>query len=219
MLAATHYDNLLVFVFFGIAVLFQLLSAAAKNRKRRGDQTRRSTTTPQSPRTLPREADDADQIRKFLEVLGQPTTSKPPEPVQPRPTYQRPLTHVPPFGPPLPPLKTRPPDLPEQVELPREVRLPQQIPPVRKAKTFRPTTPDAPFEVHQGPQPLETAAPIKSPAEAYARATAPPAQTVQAKTDFAAMLRSTSGLRDAVILREIFGPPRSMQPLDLVGSV
>jgi hypothetical protein len=33
------------------------------------------------------------------------------------------------------------------------------------------------------------------------------------------MLRSTSGLRDAIILREIFGPPRSMQPLDLVGSV
>jgi hypothetical protein len=224
MIAATHYDNLLVLLFFGIAILFQILTrAASKGRKRPTDTGRRSTSPPQVSRPISREEDETDQerIRKFLEALGQPTTSTPPPPVASRPTYQRPvvLPHVGPFSSQLPPLKTRPPDLPEQDELPREIRLPGQIPPIRKAKTFRPTTPEASFEVHRDPQPLETPATIKSPEEAYALATAPAIKTVQPKTDFATLLRSTSGLRDAIILREIFGPPRSMQPLDLFGSV
>ena len=219
MFAATHHDNWLVLVFFGIAILFQILSrAGSKGRKKPDDPTRRSTSPSQRSRPLPREADDTDQIRKFLEALGQPTTSTPPPPAKQRPTYQKPLTHVPPFGSPLPPLKTRPPDLPEEAELPREIRLPGQIPPIRRAKTFRPTTSEAPFEVHQGPQPPETPEKIKTAAEAYALATAPAAKSVQRKSDVATLLRSTSGLRDAIILREIFGPPRSMQPLDLVGS-
>jgi DNA-directed RNA polymerase specialized sigma24 family protein len=33
-------------------------------------------------------------------------------------------------------------------------------------------------------------------------------------TDFATRLRSSSGLRNAIILREIFGSPRSLQPLE-----
>ena len=228
MLAATHFDNLLVLLFFGIAILFQLLSAAAaKNRKRRGG-TREESTSPSQPLSTEQDETDEERIRKFLEALGQPTTSKPPELIKPRPTFQKPLVvqkeEVPPVRrrsvlSPLPPLTTRPPDLPQQGELPREIRLPQQIPPISKAKTFRTTTPDAPFEVQRGRQPLETPATITSPAEAYALATAPVAKSAQPKTDFATMLRSTSGLREAIILREIFGPPRSLQPLDLVGSV
>ena len=60
---------------------------------------------------------------------------------------------------------------------------------------------------------------IKSAAEAYAIATQPISKSVETKIDLATLLRSTSGLRDAIILREIFGPPRSLQPLDLVGTV
>ena len=198
MLAATHYDNLFVLLFFGVAILFQLLSAAGKNRKRRDDQRKRSTSSPETSRPA-EEEDDADRIRKFLEALGQPTTSKPP-PVAQRPTYQKPIV-VARKQPeparrrsvlsPLPPLTTRPPDVPTQAERPRETRLPQP----------------------------EPAASVTTPTEAYALATAAIEKVAQPKTDFAAMLRSTSGLRDAMILREIFGPPRSMQPLDLVGSV
>jgi hypothetical protein len=50
-------------------------------------------------------------------------------------------------------------------------------------------------------------------------ATATVAQASKSKVELATLLRSTSGLRDAIILREIFGPPRSLQPLDLVGTV
>ena len=152
----------------------------------------------------------------FLEALGQPTTSKPPPPVMPRPTYQKPvvLPHVPPFASPLPPLTTRPPDLP------REIKLPGQITSTRGKRTFRPRVAEASgFEVQEGPVATEPPPIIKTPAEAYAIATQPISKPDQTETNIAALLRSTSGLRNAIILREVLGPPRSLQPLDLVGSV
>jgi len=218
-MAAVHLDNLLFLLFVAIAIFFQILTrAATKSRRRPGDTTRRSTSPSQMSRPIPRETDDTDEqrIRKFLEALGQPTTSEPPAPVAPRPTYQRPvvLAHVGPMKSPLPPLTTRPPDLP------REIRLPGRIAPTREARTFQPRVAEAPaFEVQQGQPLLEPSPVIKTAAEAYAIATKPIAKSADAKIDIATLLRSTSGLRDAIILREIFGPPRSLQPLDLVGSV
>jgi len=219
-MAALHLDNLLFLLFVAIAIFFQILTrAATKGRKRPGDTTRKSTSPSQTARQLSTEPDETDEqrIRKFLEALGQPTTSKPPAPVAPRPTYQRPtvLPHVPPpLRSPLPPLTTRPPDLP------REIKLPGQIPPTREARSFQPRVAEAPaFEVQQGLAPLESPPVITTAAEAYAIANQPKSKSTEAKIDFATMLRSTSGLRNAIILREIFGPPRSLQPLDLVGSV
>jgi hypothetical protein len=196
-MAAVHLDNLLFLLFVAVAIFFQILTrAATKGRKRPGDTTRRSTPPSQMSRPISGDADETDEqrIRKFLEALGQPTTSKPPAPVAPRPTYQRPtvLPHVPPpMKSPLPPLTTRPPDLPREIKLPG-----------------------------QGPPPLEPLPVIKTAAaEEYEVATQPISKSAEAKIDVAILLRSTSGLRDAIILREIFGPPRSLQPLDLVGSV
>jgi hypothetical protein len=60
---------------------------------------------------------------------------------------------------------------------------------------------------------------IVTAAEAYAITPQSTSKSEDARINLATMLRSTSGLRDAIILREIFGPPRSLQPLDLVGSV
>src|SRR4029077_9023997 len=136
-MVAVHLDNLLFLLFVAIAIFFQILTrAATKSRRRPGDTTRRSTSPSQRARPIASgsEDTDADRIRKFLEALGQPTTSKPPAPVAPRPTYQRPAA-LPPVGrmkSPLPPLTTRPPDLP------REIKLPGQITPTREARTFRP---------------------------------------------------------------------------------
>jgi hypothetical protein len=217
-MAAVHLDNLLFLLFVAIAIFFQILTrAATKSRRRPGDTTRRSTSPSQMSRPISGDADETDEqrIRKFLEALGQPTTSKPPAPVTQRPTYQRPIMpRVPPIiasG--LPPLTTRPPDLP------REIKLPGQITPTREARTFQPRVAEAPsFQVQQSPPLLEPLPVIKTAAEAYAIATQPPSKTGEAKIDIATLLRSTSGLRDAIILREIFGPPRSLQPLDLVGS-
>jgi len=209
-MAALHLDNLLFLLFVALAIFFQILTrAATKGRRRPGDTTRRSTPPSQRARPIASESEetDADRIRKFLEALGQPTTSKPPAPVAPR-------TDIPP----RPVAPVRPPIAPF-AELPRKIP-PGQIPPTREAKTFQPRAAEAPaFKVQQGPPPLEPRPVIKTAAEAYTIATQPISKPADAKIDIATLLRSTSGLRDAIILREIFGPPRSLQPLDLVGSV
>jgi len=218
-MAAIHLDNLLFLLFVALAIFFQILTkAATKGRRRPGDTTRRTTSPSQMSRPLSGDADETDEqrIRKFLEALGQPTTSEPPAPVAPRPTYQRPvvLPRVGPMRSPLPPLKTRPPDLP------REIKLPGQITPTREATPFQPRVAEAPaFEIQQGAPPLEPTPVIKTAAEAYAIATQPISKSAPTEIDIAMLLRSTSGLRNAIILREIFGPPRSLQPLDFAGSV
>jgi len=210
MLAA-HLDNLLFLLFIAIAIFFQILTrAASKGRRRPGDTRRISTSPSQMSRPLSGDADETDEerIRKFLEALGQPTTSKPPAPVRPR-------TDIPP----RPVAPVRPPIAPF-AELQRKIRLPRQIPPTREAKTFLPKVAEASaFEVQQGQPPPEPLPVIKTAAEAYAFATQPIAKSPETRIDVAAFLGSTSGLRDAIILREIFGPPRSLQPLDLVGTV
>src|SRR3981189_2230915 len=102
-----HLDNLLFILLIVMAALFRLLASKAGQTKRKlqnPDQT--STTSPQlgePPRRAPVESDE-ERIRKFLEALGQPATSRPPPPVSRKPTYQKPivLPHVGPFGSPLP---------------------------------------------------------------------------------------------------------------------
>jgi hypothetical protein len=202
VLAAAHLNNFLFLLFVAIAIFFQLLTRVASKTGRRpgSDTKRRSTLPPETPRPTSGRTDDTDEdrIRKFLEALGQPATSKPPEPVAPRPTYQKPLVVQrveprsvrPTILSPLPPLTTRPPES----RLLTEQRAPRQTPPLA------PITED---EVTAAFQPA-TAQPISKP---------------EAKIDIPKLLKTTSGLRDAIILREIFGPPRSLQPLDLVVNV
>jgi len=193
MIAAAHLDNFLFLLFVAIWIFFQLLTRlATKAGKRSSDETkRRAASTPQPARPS-REETDEDRIRKFLEALGQPTTSKPPPPVASRPTYQKTVVLPRPKAPiarrilsPLPPLTTQPPDVPTELQTPPVSAVPAES------------------ELQRVVQPVAQAAPDRVPS----------------KPNIATLLRSTSGLRDAIILREIFGPPRSLQPLDLVGNV
>jgi len=228
---AVHFENLIFLLFVALVVLFQLLTRAASVGRKDADESEPEEESPPPvppPRVRPRPVTDEQRIREFLEALGQPPTATPPPPpvahrseiappaVATRPTYQKPvvLPRVPPFRSPLPPLTTRPPDLP------REIRLPGQTPRTRQARVFLPKAPDLPaFEVHETQTPLESPPEmVKSAAEAYAAATLPPVAPQQPGTHYAALLRSTSSLRDAIVLREIFGPPRSLQPLDLLGT-
>ncbi|MBV9617763.1 MAG: hypothetical protein JO201_00990 [Verrucomicrobia bacterium] len=190
---AIHLDNILFLLFVAVAFLFQLLTRAATKggRKTGGDQNRRSTSPPR------REQTEEDRIRKFLEALGQPTTSTPPPPVLQRPTYQKPIVLPRPeqrpiarrILSPLPPLTARPPDLPVETQLPYQ-------PPPPQSEPIAETGVNAPLEP-----------------------TAPPTSKTESRSDIATLLRTASGLRQAILIREIFGPPRSLQPLDLVGTV
>ena len=137
---------------------------------------------------------EEERIRRFLEALGQPAGTTPPK-VTPRP---RPV--VPKIFPQLPPLKTAPPPLPVE-----KVR--QAAPP-----------PPLPMEVKSA-RPLETAYQVQD----FQRQTSsePPSRRSAAGPGAIARIKlgTPQDLRTAIILREIFGPPRSLQSSDLTSAV
>jgi hypothetical protein len=217
---AVSLDNLLFFLLIAVAALFQLLSKTISKAGKSDSNETSSSPRPQTPRPIqraPRES-DADRIRKFLEALGQPPTSTPPPPVAPR-------THVPPR--PLAPVQPTP-VVPGAFRLPREQR---EKPDVSQRESFpleQPSRlqqivpppvppPTAPaFEVHEAvPVELQQPPVIKPPVEAYTAT-----QAVAKRADFtmniATLLLSKSGLREAILLREILGPPRGLQAFDLL---
>jgi hypothetical protein len=197
-------DSWLFFLLVAIAVLFRWLASKATTSEKRGGSQDESMTQPDRPeREEP--VSDEEQIRRFLEALGQPRTSKPPPPVAPRTDVPpRPLAPVQPLRTVLP-IPARP-----AAETRREVIVPEKIPPPIPEAPFAPSIPTVvrkPAAQFVGP------AQVSEPmVEAYAIA---PADTTaeKFKVDLQVLLASPSGLRDAIILREIFGPPRSLQPL------
>jgi len=209
-----HFDNLLFILLIAMAALARLFASKAKEAKKNSEKTeQRSTSTPPPIPRAPADSDE-ERIRKFLEALGQPVGSKPPRPVAQRPTVAR---HVPPFPSPLPPLTTRPP-----AEPPRRVTLPRQIThPPYEAKSFRPAAAEpAVFEVQEGAPTSKPPPLITTPAAAYAAATQQKVTPERGEKEIAALLKSPSGLRQAIVLREIFAPPLSLRAVDsdLIGS-
>ncbi|KAF5407353.1 MAG: hypothetical protein Udaeo2_25260 [Candidatus Udaeobacter sp.] len=208
---AANFDNFLFLLLVVVAVLFQFLAKMAGKKSK--DQTKR-TSTPRTPAPLqrgPTESDE-DRIRKLLEALGQPPTSRPPPPVVPRTTI--PLRPLAPVQPPTSPLSQLRREKPRKREA-----TPKEIPPPRPVRGVEELVPPniigAPaFEVHEGPLPIASAPIFKAPAEAYARGIRTIAKTEERRADIATLLASTSGLRDAIILREILGPPRGLRVID-----
>ena len=74
------------------------------------------------------------------------------------------------------------------------------------------------FEVHEAlAVELQQPPIIKTPVEAYAAAQAQAvAKRADSKMNIATLLASKSGLREAILLREILGPPRGLQAFDLL---
>jgi hypothetical protein len=217
---AFSLDNLLFFLLIAVAALFQLLSKTISKAKKSDSDETASSPRPQTPRPIqraPRES-DADRIRKFLEALGQPPSSTPPSPVLPR-------TNIPPR--PLAPVQP-PPALPRVWRLPRQRAEKQDVSQTESApieqsgglqKILPPVVPAsaAPtFEVQAtfpvGPQQPS----VKTAMESDAAASEIVAKRSGSKTDIATLLASTSSLRQAILIREILGPPRGLQILDPV---
>ena len=192
-----HIDNLLVLLLIvGFGFLKWLAGKVSEaNKDSQTTGAKPASAPPPIPRA-PIESDDA-RIRKFLEALGQPVGSTPPPPVAHR-------TDIPPR--PVAPIQ---PPSPYPRSIPSRPK--QQIIPSKTSPELAPV-----FEVQGRLVPVEPQPEIKARVEAYAVATSPTPATARNPTSIAALLRSPSGLRDAIVLREIFGPPRSLQPLDFV---
>ena len=206
---ATHLDSLLFLLLVVVAVLFQFLAKTAG--KTGKDQTKRtSTATPRTPtpmRRAPTESDE-DRIRKLLEALGQPPTSRPPPSVVPRTDIPpRPLA---PVQPPISPFS----QLRREKSRKREIT-PKEIPPPRPVRGAEKMVPPG-FEVQERSFPIAPPLIFKAPAETDAGVTPTIAKAEERRTDITTFLASTSRLRDAIILREILGPPRGLRMFDLL---
>jgi hypothetical protein len=189
MLAASLFDHPGVLLIIAAITLIRWLISKSKA----DTQTTVSTPPPPPPPSQPisrggETRSEEERIRKFLEALGQPAGSTPPK-VTPRRRAVQPKIFSP-----LPPLTTAPPPLPEAPEI-RAAAAPPPLP-VELATNGIATEPD--FEVRE-----------------VARQTSsePLPDTRRAGlTRF--KLETPRDLRTAIVLREIFGPPRSLQPLD-----
>lgn len=206
-----HFENLLFLLLVAVAVLFQLLARAVSKVGKRSNQTDgRSTSPPPVPRPVPRAPaqTDEERIRKFLEALGQPATATPPSPVAPR-------TDIPPR--PLAPVRPPPgPFSPPPWKVSREERR-------RGAVILHDSPVGTPGEWLRKEIAPASVEPLVHPGKTLSRQTAPPSiatpiPSTATNVEIAALLSSSTGLRNAIILREIFGPPRSLQPFDLIGS-
>jgi len=215
---AVSLDNLLFLLLIAGAALFQLLSKAISKAGKSDSNETSSSLSPQTSRPIQRAAreSDADRIRKFLEALGQPPSSTPLSPVVPR--NDIPPRRLAPVQPPpvipgawrLPRERAEKPDVSqgENAPLGQPGRVQQIVPPSVPAPAA------ATFEVHEA-LPVEPQSPIiKTPVESDAMASQVVAKRAGSKRDIATLLGSKSSLREAILIREILGPPRGLQALD-----
>jgi hypothetical protein len=212
MIAAAHLDNWLFILLVVVAMLFRWLTSVASKANKNSNDTDQSATPPPIPRA-PAQSDE-ERIRKFLEALGQPAGSSPPPPVAPRQmdaeraaqesrlrveqakraAEQKKKIFVPKPG--LPPLTTFPLPIPVESQSGPAVIATEKLP--RISSTVAEATI---FEVHEARDP-ESRPAVRAASSANA--------------NIMAWLKSPAGLRNAIILREVFGPPRSLQPLELL---
>ena len=219
---ALSLDNLLFFLLIAVAALFQLLSkAVSKAGKTESDETPESPT-PQTPRPIQRASreSDADRIRKLLEALGQPPSSTPPPPVLPR-------TDIPPRR--LAPVQPPPVIIPGAFRLPQErqqkpdVTQQESHPPEQPSRVQKIVPPPVPpptpeFEVYRAlstelQQPPIITTPVEASADPKDFALG---KRAEFEIDVATLLVSKSGLREAILLCEILGPPRGLEAFDFL---
>ena len=183
-----------------IALVRWLISKAKSQAQNTQPETQDAPApVPPTPaRPIPRGGEtqtEEERIRRFLEALGQPAGTTPPK-VTPRP---RPV--VPKIFPQLPPLKTAPPPLPVQkaARVVPPPPLPAEITTVRSL--------GADYQVQDFQRQTSSEPPSNQ------RAPVGPGAIARIK------LGTPQDLRTAIVLREIFGPPRSLQPFDLTSGV
>jgi hypothetical protein len=231
-------ENILFLILVAVIGLIRFIAQIAEN-KRNADAAKKATSAPADARPkapverAPAESEE-ERIRKFMEALGMPTTEAPRRPVQPttvsrapspagtpEPQQEPKRKAVPPLDPFPRPVFQRPvvvvqPSAPGPVA-PVPPPLPAAPPPLRKrepsvvveqsTRTAASVVPE--FTVRD----IDEAAAEAALAESDARRAAA-ALPASGRSGLVERLATHEGLRDAMVLREIFGPPRSLEPLE-----
>ena len=198
--------QIIVFIIFGVIAIFNwLIRQGSKQGGGRVDKGSPPFTPVRRVRPIQVQSTESEEerTRKFLEALGVPSTTEPPRRIV-RPVQQ-----------------TVSPAQPRSQELPREGKvIPKQVMVARKAYVPPPPVPAIPQSVPplRLPQ-LATAsyepvlplmaptAGITVPSSSISPDDVPPANL----TDLQSLLRSPSSIRSAILLKEILGPPKSLQ--------
>ena len=216
MLAAIN--NWLPLLFIALAVIFRLLTKAAGAKPDSSEPDESTFPRPDQPAPRTQPMSDEEQIRKFLEALGQPRTAKPPPPVAPRTDVSpRPVAPVQPPQTMIPSIRRAVTETQKKTQpsQPSRQPVPPPLPRRYEPRPSGPTVAPAPtFEVQEtaAPQPEATPAAVPEVGQPLARTSATDQQRQRSILD---LLRSGRGLREAVILREILGPPRGVEPFEL----
>jgi len=218
-----HWDQNIIFIIIAAIIgISRLVSRISEESKKQSQRRRQSTQRPPSQTAMPQPIQrtepktDEERVREFLEALGQAPGSTPPAKVQPR-------TQIPPrpLAPVQPPASMRPfakPEFRTWKEQAKEIVVLQQptkgAPPEIK-RVVLPAIVAAAGENEPdawiAPEQAQTVAAMTK--TSIARASDQRTQTVRASADtiWKQSLQSLDSVRTAIVLREIFGPPRGVQ--------
>lgn len=197
-------DFLIFLVLAGVALAFRWLTKQAAEQSEKN-----SSSEPNERPVRPPSESEEERVRRFLEALGVPPGTKPPPPIKPRSVQpRRPETSQPPpprkvrrsLVQPLPPLVTTP-------------DTPAAPPPVAPVAVEPPPLVETRPEAFLSPPSEALVSPVETVVRQRRRPSTP-AQAPQPSTSLAALLRTRNSLRQAVILREVLGPPRGLQSLE-----
>lgn len=204
-------ENIFFLVLVAVVGLLRWLSHAAEN-KRNAEAAKRAGTPPAQETATPTQGapqTEEERIRKFLEALGVPATAPPPK-MQPRqitPKTSPVSRKIQPIDP-FPAPRDRGSELPPPV-----ASAPPPLPPVATATAV--ATPLPTLETSMLRQATATRSRTASEFEVQDLGSGSSIGGRFAPATLMAQLTTKSGLRDVIVLREIFGPPRSMQAIDL----
>lgn len=205
-------ENVFFLILVGLVGLARWGFALAESKRNEAAarRARAETPTPNAPVERAPTQTEEERVRRFMEALGVPTTSAPPPKAQPRRVVpktparsaKRKIAPVDPFPKPRattwapepvvvvqPPVVATPPPLPDSTS---------NIAPIAVAPTIDQRLAD--YDVQDVSRSAQSGSLVRQ-------------EILTAPVGWAARLASADGARDAIILREIFGPPRSLQAL------
>ncbi len=201
-------ENIFFLVLVAVIGLIRWIMAATEKAKNSDAQKRGGGQTPNAPVERAPAQTEEERVRRFMEALGVPTSNASPAPprrtVTPK-TPPRTKRRIPPIDPfPRPGTGKWLSESPVVVTTPAPVA-PPPIPESTSPSLPKPSIVSPVFEVRV----------VDGSADESRTSAQPLVRPIIPRESWAARLASAGGLRDAVVLREIFGPPRSLQPVDL----
>src|SRR5205823_3123028 len=215
-----HWDQNIIFIIIAAIIGISRLVSRISEESKKQSQGRRQPPPqpPQTPQPIRRiqPKTDEERVREFLEALGQPAGVAPPPKAQPR-------TQIPPrpLAPVQPPASIRPfakPEFRTWREQAKEIVVLQQPTKIAPPQIKCVVVPPVPAEAKEpgawiAPEQAQTVAATKM---TIARADDQPSVRASADAIWKRTLRSPDSVRTAIVLREIFGPPRGVQSSNFV---